>query len=580
MPTDTSTVGAGVGYSLRMNLSLRTHAATLCFAASLLCGVVEARPSPKNPPFTDAEAAQQVLVAELQLARGDTAAGVRAYLAVLARYPERDLAMRVTQLAAAADLPSVMLEAAYVWAALAPADDTAQRALWDAQLRTGGWATVAKALEARVKAAEPARRGEALDAAMLQLAEFDDATAAAQVARRLARGYPKSPEALSGLAQVAANGSLITEAMQTLAALAQLRTLTAEEEFLRLRLLASTGDHESVLQALGEPTADEVPGKRLLRVQVLIGAGDEAGARKALVALLEAPRLRALGLRLLASVEMRAKRYDEAQRLYAELDTVNSKDAEGIMGMAAVARARGDLDKALELFSRIERGPQALQAQAQVWRLQRERGEPHRAAADFDRFLAENPDQRATGMALRSGLLLRGGDGAAALAQADAGLVAFPESDNLLQARAAALDAVGRRKESLAWYAARTRARPWDPEAMNNQAYQLALAGEQLPLAKKLAEQAVAARPVAAYFDTLGWVHYRRGQLPAAREWLEKALARDSEPEIAAHLGEVLWAAGEKARAEMVWRAGLAEAAPEDLPTLKATVLRVSGLKL
>ena len=514
------------------------------------------------------------------MARGETAAGVRAYLAVLARYPERDLALRVTQLAAAAELPSAMLEAARAWVALAPADDTARRALWEAELRTGGWEKVAKALEARVKAAEPARRGEALDAAMLQLAEFDDATAAAQVARRLARGYPKSPEALAGLAQVAANGSLITEAMQTLAALAQLRALTAEEEFLRLRLLATTGDHDSVLKALGEPTPEEVPGKRLLRVQVLISAGDEAGARKALEPLLAAPRLRALGLRLLASVEMRAKRYDEAQRLYAELDTVNSKDAEGTLGMGAVARARGDLDKALALFSRIERGPQALQAQAQVWRLQRERGEPHRAAADFDRFLAENPDQRATGMALRSGLLLRGGEGAAALAQADAGLVAFPESDNLLQARAAALDAVGRRKESLAWYAARTRARPWEPEAMNNQAYQLALAGEQLSLAQKLAEQAVAARPVAAYFDTLGWVHYRRGQLPAAREWLEKALARDSEPEIAAHLGEVLWAAGEKTRAEMVWRAGLAEAAPEDLPGLKATVLRVSGLKL
>jgi uncharacterized protein HemY len=115
---------------------------------------------------------------------------------------------------------------------------------------------------------------------------------------------------------------------------------------------------------------------------------------------------------------------------------------------------------------------------------------------------------------------------------------------------------------------------------MNNQAYQLALAGEQLSLAQKLAEQAVAARPVAAYFDTLGWVFYRRGQLSAAREWLEKALARDSEPEIAAHLGEVLWAAGDKARAEVVWRAGLAEAAPEDLPSLKATVLRVSGLQL
>ena len=50
-------MGAGVGYSLQMNLSLRTHFAILCFAASLLCGAVEARPSPKNPPFTDAEAA-------------------------------------------------------------------------------------------------------------------------------------------------------------------------------------------------------------------------------------------------------------------------------------------------------------------------------------------------------------------------------------------------------------------------------------------------------------------------------------------------------------------------------------------
>jgi len=563
-----------------MNRSYPVPVGALLVAVSLLCTpVAGARPA-KNPPLTDTAAAQQVMVAELQLARGETAAGVRSYLAVLARYPERDLALRVTQLAATAELPSGTLEAARAWVALAPADDTAQRALWEAELLTGGWETVAKALEARVKAAEPARRGEALDAAMLQLAEFDDATAAAQVARRLARSYPKSPEALSGLAQVAANGSLITEAMQTLANLAQLRALTAEEAFLRLRLLASTGDHDSVLKALGEPTADEVPGKRLLRVQVLISAGDEAGARKALNALLDAPRLRPLGLRLLASVEMRAKRYDEAQRVYAELDTVNSKDAEGTMGMAAVARARGDLDKALALFGRIERGPQALQAQAQVWRLQRERGEPHRAAADFDRFLAENPDQRATGMALRSSLLLRVGDGATALAQADAALVAFPESDNLLQARAAALDAVGRRKESLAWYAARTQARPWDPEAMNNQAYQLALAGEQLGVAQKLAEQAVAARPVAAYFDTLGWVFYRRGQLPAAREWLEKALARDSEPEIAAHLGEVLWAAGEKTRAEVVWRAGLAEAAPEDLPSLKATVLRVSGLQL
>ena len=111
-----------------MNRFYPVPVAALLVAASLLCPttVAGARPA-KNLPLTDAAAAQQVMEAELRLARGDTAAGVRAYLAVLARYPERDLALRVTQLAAAAELPSAMLEAARAWVALAPADDTAQR---------------------------------------------------------------------------------------------------------------------------------------------------------------------------------------------------------------------------------------------------------------------------------------------------------------------------------------------------------------------------------------------------------------------------------------------------------------------
>ena len=71
MPTDTSTAGAGVGYSRCMNRFYPVPVAALLVAASLLCPttVAGARPA-KNLPLTDAAAAQQVMEAELRRGRG------------------------------------------------------------------------------------------------------------------------------------------------------------------------------------------------------------------------------------------------------------------------------------------------------------------------------------------------------------------------------------------------------------------------------------------------------------------------------------------------------------------------------
>lgn len=539
--------------------------------------------APVPPPAASLSAdaaASGVLAAELLLLRGESGAAITRYLELAQPAQDRELAGRAAQLASALELPALTLQAAELWARLSPKDEDARRLLEEAQLHAGDWPRLAREASQRIRETEPARRGEAIDAAMLRWAEAEDAVAAAQVAAKVAADWPTFPEAWSGLAQVAANAALTTRAQAALRKLAALRSLTAEEEFLRVRLLAAAGDRDAVLKALGEPRADEPPGPRLLRAQVLLGDADEARVRQAVDALLQSPRLRGIGLRFQAARELRAGRYDEAERLFSELDTLNPKDGEGALGLANVARARGNADLALDRYSRIQQGPQALTAQAALWRLRRERGQPLEAAAAFDRFLAENIDLRADGVALRASLLLRAGEPVAALALAESALRGLPGHEGLLQVWASALDQVGRRRESLAWYAARTRARPWDPEALNNHAYQLALAGEQLPLALKLAQQAVAERPNAAYLDTLGWVQFRRGQLKPAREALEAALQRGPEPEISAHLGEVLWALGEQAAALAKWREGLKGAAAEDAVTLRTTARRVAGQEL
>ena len=75
--------------------------------------------------------------------------------------------------------------------------------------------------------------------------------------------------------------------------------------------------------------------------------------------------------------------------------------------------------------------------------------------------------------------------------------------------------------------------------------------------------------------DSLGWVLYRLGRYDEAVKYLRRAMELKADPEVAAHLGEVLWVMGDKVGARDVWNAAL-EAKPEDKRILE--VLKRFGL--
>ena len=70
----------------------------------------------------------------------------------------------------------------------------------------------------------------------------------------------------------------------------------------------------------------------------------------------------------------------------------------------------------------------------------------------------------------------------------------------------------------------------------------------------------------------MGWVMYRLGDLPRAYQLLKKAYDGRNDPEIAAHLGEVLWQMNRRAEAEAIWREAIARS--PDNETLKSTIKR------
>ena len=59
-----------------------------------------------------------------------------------------------------------------------------------------------------------------------------------------------------------------------------------------------------------------------------------------------------------------------------------------------------------------------------------------------------------------------------------------------------------------------------------------------------------------------------------AREWLERAYAELSDPEVAAHLGELLWAQGDQNGAQQIWQDALQE--NPDSVVLNETIKRIT----
>jgi tetratricopeptide (TPR) repeat protein len=117
-------------------------------------------------------------------------------------------------------------------------------------------------------------------------------------------------------------------------------------------------------------------------------------------------------------------------------------------------------------------------------------------------------------------------------------------------------------------------AKPDYHHAYNALGYSLAERNIRLPEAKQLIQKALEFAPGDPFIsDSLGWVEFRMGNKAEALRILETAYKQRPDPEIAAHLGEVLWSMGQRDRAQVIWREGMLLA--NDNETLQETLKRL-----
>ena len=231
---------------------------------------------------------------------------------------------------------------------------------------------------------------------------------------------------------------------------------------------------------------------------------------------------------LLGQLAEYLKRFDDALAWYRGVtDGAAHDDAQN--RIAIVLEARGDLDGALAILrAQHSDATSSVDAQVESFRIEAE-------------FLAKHTRKDE------------------ALATYDRGLAFFDGDQDLLYGRALLLEDMDREKEAEADLRVIVAADPNNADALNALGYTLADRTNRYAEAQALIEKALRLQPDSpAFLDSLGWVQHRLGRDVEALRNLRRAFSLLKDPEIAAHLGEVLWLGGDKDGARAVWKQGLA----------------------
>ena len=133
-------------------------------------------------------------------------------------------------------------------------------------------------------------------------------------------------------------------------------------------------------------------------------------------------------------------------------------------------------------------------------------------------------------------------------------LTALPENKDLLYARSLIAEKLNLIEIAERDLRAILKQDAKNANALNALGYMLADRGQRLDEAQSLLREAMTLKPDDAFIlDSYGWLQYRLGNSAEAIKFLRRALELRSDAEISAHLGEVLWVAGDRREAESVW---------------------------
>ncbi|MCP1467179.1 MULTISPECIES: tetratricopeptide repeat protein [Pseudomonas] len=278
----------------------------------------------------------------------------------------------------------------------------------------------------------------------------------------------------------------------------------------------------------------------------------------------------------LALVCLEAKAWDEAKGYLEELIERESHVDSAHLNLGRIAEERSDPQAALLEYAQVGPGNDYLPAQLRQADILMSNGRTDEAEKRLAAARDAEPDYAIQLYLIQAETLSANNQGDRAWKVLQQALLQFPDDLNLLYTRAMQAEKrndLAQMEKDLRLIIKRD---PDNAMALNALGYTLSDRTTRYDEAKALIEQAHKLNPEdPAVLDSLGWVNYRLGNLDEAERLLRQALERFPDQEVAAHLGEVLWANGKQREARQIWEKFLKEQ-PES-PILRGTIKRLTG---
>ena len=506
---------------------------------------------------TDEEVMYRVFAAEYLGAEGDLPGAVGEYLEAAIRSSDPDIAQRATQVAFAAQAWQEAAMAADRWAVLAPESVPAHESAALAMLMVGDYVGAEYQMMKILDLMDSSTESWLLISNLLFRSGSPEQ--ADEVLEQLVamRGTGDNAEALFARSQLAVRSKDMRRAFELARQAVELKP--ERIEFLtwagRLALnlqLPETG-LEYVRRAWRlDPQNHDLT---LAYADLLSISGEEQQAREVMRDMQQSPDV--MFTRIM--FELSVKKRSAAEKLYQEFEQADFEDSdEKLFYQARSAEALGQTQQAIELYGQVKTGDRAIASTLRMAELKALNGDLAGARASLAK-LRMQPDPIAVeeSWLAESRILREAGQREEAFRVLEAALNNMPESIPILYSHAllaAELGWVDIAENDLRIVIS---AQPENAAALNALGYTLADQTERYEEAEALIRQAYILQPnEASIVDSMGWIAYRLGKMSEAIEFLERAWNLENNPEIAAHLGEVLWIEGRKEEATEIWRKG------------------------
>jgi len=500
----------------------------------------------------------QMLLAEIAGARSNLPLAARTYLDAAKSTRDPRIARRATEFALYARQPEQALDAARIWV---EADgESAQARQMLAGLLLNAQQTDQAAIHlAKLLTLDPANLAEALTHLNRLLGRFSDKAAILKLTEQLTAPYLGMAEAHWARAQAAANASEDKRALQ---AIDQALTLRPdwEQAVLFKSQVQQRSSNAQALETLSRFSADHPKARevRFAYARALLSDKNYEGSRREFTRLMEenpddpevlyAVGLLSLQLNDLPPAEKHLKRL-------LDLGTSDPNPLRYYLGQIAENAKRPE--DAMQWYVLVTRGEQFMPARSRIAALLLQQGRLDEARRSLQQAatganLPEN--ERVTLLIAESQLLRDAGRIVEAFEVLSQGLAERPEQPDLLYEAALLAEKLGKIEVLETNLRKLIRLKPDYAHAYNALGYSLADRGERLDEAQRLIEKALELAPEDPFIlDSKGWLLYRRGDRNGSYTFLNRALSLRPDPEIAAHLGEVLWAMGRREEALKTW---------------------------